>query len=50
TSKSHTVLTSLTFTMNECQKKADEFMSNCLEPALEKYMSEIMGMKMADKM
>ncbi|KAL0182049.1 hypothetical protein M9458_021424, partial [Cirrhinus mrigala] len=35
---------------DQCQKKADEFMSNCLEPALEKYMSEIMGMKMADKM
>ncbi|KAI2660052.1 Interferon-induced very large GTPase 1 [Labeo rohita] len=35
---------------DQCQKKADEFMSNCIKPALEKYMSEVVGMKMADKM
>uniref|UniRef100_A0A9J7ZVE7 VLIG-type G domain-containing protein n=1 Tax=Cyprinus carpio carpio TaxID=630221 RepID=A0A9J7ZVE7_CYPCA len=35
---------------DQCQKKADEFMSNCLKPALERYMSEKLGMEMADKM
>uniref|UniRef100_A0A671MI08 VLIG-type G domain-containing protein n=1 Tax=Sinocyclocheilus anshuiensis TaxID=1608454 RepID=A0A671MI08_9TELE len=35
---------------DQCQKKADEFMSNCLKPALEKYMSEVLGTEMADKM
>ncbi|XP_016084911.1 interferon-induced very large GTPase 1-like [Sinocyclocheilus grahami] len=35
---------------DQCQKKADEFMSNCLKPALETYMSEVLGTEMADKM
>uniref|UniRef100_A0A8C2DJX3 VLIG-type G domain-containing protein n=1 Tax=Cyprinus carpio TaxID=7962 RepID=A0A8C2DJX3_CYPCA len=35
---------------DQCLKKADEFMSNCLKPALERYMSEKMGMEMADEM
>ncbi|KAL1266974.1 hypothetical protein QQF64_002649 [Cirrhinus molitorella] len=35
---------------DQCQKKADEFVSNCLKPALEKYISENLGMEMADKM
>uniref|UniRef100_A0A8C1VBX2 VLIG-type G domain-containing protein n=1 Tax=Cyprinus carpio TaxID=7962 RepID=A0A8C1VBX2_CYPCA len=35
---------------DQCQKKADEFMSNCLKLALERYMSEKLGMEMADKM
>ncbi|KAK2871446.1 hypothetical protein Q8A67_023973 [Cirrhinus molitorella] len=35
---------------DQCQKKADEFMSNYIKPALEKYMSEVVGMKMADNM
>ncbi|XP_073686015.1 up-regulator of cell proliferation-like [Garra rufa] len=35
---------------DQCQKKADEFMSNCIKPALERYISENLGMEMADKM
>ncbi|XDV53838.1 hypothetical protein PO909_022248 [Leuciscus waleckii] len=35
---------------DQCQKKADEFTRNCLKPALERYISENLGMKMADKM
>ncbi|KAG1926092.1 interferon-induced very large GTPase 1-like [Pimephales promelas] len=35
---------------DQCQRKADDFMSNCLKPALERYISENLGMKMADKM
>ncbi|KAG1926093.1 up-regulator of cell proliferation-like [Pimephales promelas] len=35
---------------DQCQRKADEFMKNCLKPALERYISENLGMKMADKM
>ncbi|KAL0182021.1 hypothetical protein M9458_021396 [Cirrhinus mrigala] len=35
---------------DQCQKKADEFMLNCLKPALERYISENLGMEMAGKM
>ncbi|XP_056097692.1 up-regulator of cell proliferation-like [Rhinichthys klamathensis goyatoka] len=35
---------------DQCQRKADEFMRNCLEPALERCISENLSMKMADKM
>ncbi|KAK9976498.1 hypothetical protein ABG768_021703 [Culter alburnus] len=35
---------------DQCQKKADEFTTNCLKPALERYMSEVMGTEMADEM
>ncbi|XP_067289739.1 up-regulator of cell proliferation-like [Pseudorasbora parva] len=35
---------------DQCQKKADEFVRNCLKPAIERYISENLGMKMADKM
>uniref|UniRef100_A0A8C1QMV6 VLIG-type G domain-containing protein n=1 Tax=Cyprinus carpio TaxID=7962 RepID=A0A8C1QMV6_CYPCA len=35
---------------DQCQKTADEFMNNCIRPALEKYMSDVLGMKMADEM
>ncbi|KAK7120191.1 hypothetical protein R3I94_020260 [Phoxinus phoxinus] len=35
---------------DQCQKKADEFMRNCIKPALERYILENLGMKMADKM
>ncbi len=35
---------------DQCQKTADEFMSNCIKPALEKYTSDVLGMKMADEM
>ncbi|KAK7126126.1 hypothetical protein R3I93_021493 [Phoxinus phoxinus] len=35
---------------DQCQRKADEFMRSCLKSALERYISENLGMKMADKM
>uniref|UniRef100_A0A8C1YHM5 VLIG-type G domain-containing protein n=1 Tax=Cyprinus carpio TaxID=7962 RepID=A0A8C1YHM5_CYPCA len=35
---------------DQCQKTADEFMNSCIRPALEKYMSDVLGMKMADEM
>lgn len=35
---------------DQCQKTADEFMNNCIKPALEKYMADVLGMKMADEM
>ncbi|KAK9976903.1 hypothetical protein ABG768_018724 [Culter alburnus] len=35
---------------DQCQKKADEFMRKCLTPALERYMSKVVGTEMADKM
>lgn len=35
---------------DQCQKKADEFVRKCLKPALKQYMSEVLGMEMADKM
>lgn len=35
---------------DQCQRKADEFMRSCLKPALERYISENLGMNMADKM
>ncbi|XP_052463235.1 LOW QUALITY PROTEIN: up-regulator of cell proliferation-like [Carassius gibelio] len=35
---------------DQCQKKADEFTNNCLKPALERYMTEKLGMEMAHKM
>ncbi|XP_056097682.1 up-regulator of cell proliferation-like [Rhinichthys klamathensis goyatoka] len=35
---------------DQCQRKADEFMRNCLKPALERCISENLGMKMAVKM
>lgn len=35
---------------DQCQKTADEFMRNCLQPAFERYISEKLGMEMADKM
>nr|XP_055065025.1 up-regulator of cell proliferation-like [Misgurnus anguillicaudatus] len=33
---------------DQCQKKADEFTTNCLKPALEKYISEVLGTEIAD--
>ncbi|ROI65366.1 Interferon-induced very large GTPase 1 [Anabarilius grahami] len=48
--KYHSDFTDLYYERDQCQKKADEFTTNCLKPALERYMSEDMGMKMADKM
>ncbi|XP_073703388.1 up-regulator of cell proliferation-like [Garra rufa] len=35
---------------DQCQNTADEFMRKCLEPAFERYISENLGMEMADKM
>ncbi|XP_058624414.1 up-regulator of cell proliferation-like [Onychostoma macrolepis] len=35
---------------DQCQNTADEFMRRCLEPAFERYISENLGMEMADKM
>lgn len=34
---------------DQCQNTADEFMRKCLEPAFERYISENLGMEMADK-
>nr|XP_055073040.1 up-regulator of cell proliferation-like [Misgurnus anguillicaudatus] len=35
---------------DQCQKKSDEFTTKCLKPALEKYISEVLGTQMADEM
>nr|XP_055065026.1 interferon-induced very large GTPase 1-like [Misgurnus anguillicaudatus]XP_055065027.1 interferon-induced very large GTPase 1-like [Misgurnus anguillicaudatus] len=35
---------------DQCQKKGEEFTTNCLKPALEKYISEVLGTEMADAM
>ncbi|KAK9978920.1 hypothetical protein ABG768_020656 [Culter alburnus] len=35
---------------DQCQKKADEFLNNCLKPAVQTYISEILGTEMAEVM
>ncbi|XP_042610170.1 up-regulator of cell proliferation-like [Cyprinus carpio] len=35
---------------DQCRKKADEFLNNCLKPAVQTYMSEILSTEIAEEM